>query len=56
VDLTRILEKLVREEWAEIKVQRGFLGLVAIGDETGQQMDEEVERAAVGECSICRCS
>ena len=28
-------------------MQRGLLGLVAIGDEAGEQMDEEIERTAM---------
>jgi hypothetical protein len=37
----------VSEEGMGSEVQRGLLGLAAIGDETGEQVDEEIERAAV---------
>jgi hypothetical protein len=38
---------LGRWESQQTEIQRGFLGLVAVGDEAGQQVDQEGARAAM---------
>src|SRR5215471_15588323 len=44
---TSVRDKLTGARDEGIQVQRGFLGLVAVGDERGQQLDQAVERTAL---------
>jgi len=35
------------EAAVEIKIERGLFGLMTVGDEASEQVDEEIERTAV---------